>query len=88
LATGFDQVLILALRSGVPPLCVVSLSAAVETLRGGGAHVEVIHPDEDTLTAFASVGSVMNPAVCEPAARAGRLQGRRIVSERVSSFWR
>ena len=70
LAVGFDRVLILALRSAVPPLCVVSLDAAVETLRGGGARVEVIHPDEDTLAAFASVG--MNPAVCGPVARAGR----------------
>jgi hypothetical protein len=47
----------------------------------------VIHPDEQTLEALASVGSVMNPAASEPAARAGRLQGGRMVTERLSSFW-
>jgi NTE family protein len=87
LAAGFDRVLIIALRSLVAPVCVVSLDAAVETLRCGGAQVELIHPDEETLAAFASVGSVMNPAVCGPAARAGRVQGQRLVGERVSLFW-
>ena len=51
------------------------------------ARVEVIHPDEETLAALASVGGVMNPAASEPAARAGRLQGERMVTERLSSFW-
>jgi NTE family protein len=87
LATGFDQVLILALRSGAQAMCVRSLDAAVETLRSGGARVEIIHPDEDTLAAFASVGGVMNTAVSEPAAKMGRLQGGRVVRERVFSFW-
>jgi len=87
LAIGFDRVIILTLRSGGPTMSVVSLGAAVETLRGGGAHVEVIHPDEDTLAALASVGGVMNPAASEPAARAGCLQGGRMVTERLSSFW-
>jgi NTE family protein len=90
LATGFDRVMILALRPppGLPSMKLVSLDTAVNTLRSGGAQVEVIHPDEDTLAALASAGGVMNPAISAPAARAGRLQGGRIVSERISSFWR
>ncbi len=87
LAAGFDRVMILALRSRGPTMSVVSLDAGVDTLRGGGARVEVIHPDEETLAGLASVGSVMNPAASEPAARAGRLQGGRMVTERLSSFW-
>ncbi|HWF47849.1 MAG TPA: patatin-like phospholipase family protein [Bryobacteraceae bacterium] len=87
LATGFDRVLILAIRASVSSLCVVSLDAAVKTLRRRGARVDVIPPDEGTLEAFASVGSVMNPMVCAPAAEAGRLQGRRLVAERVLSVW-
>ncbi len=91
LATGFDRVMILALQPGplgVPSMSLVKLDAAVNTLRSGGAQVEVINPDEDTLAALASAGGVMNPAISAPAARAGRLQGGRIVSERISSFWR
>ena len=68
-------------------MSVVSLDAGVDKLRGGGARVEVIHPDEQTLEALASVGSVMNPAASEPAAKAGHLQGGRMVTERLSSFW-
>ena len=86
LAAGFDRVLILALRPRVSPLCLFSIDDAVETLRSGGAIVEVVNPDEDSVAAFASI-SVMNPAVCEPAARAGRMQGVRLVSERGSPAW-
>ena len=56
LASGFDQVLILALRPPVTSLCVASLDEAVESLRAGGAQVEVVHPDGDCLEAFASIG--------------------------------
>jgi NTE family protein len=49
--------------------------------------VEVIHPDENTLAVLAAAGGVMNPAISAPAARAGRVQGRSIVNERISSFW-
>jgi NTE family protein len=87
LAAGFGRVLILALRPGNASLAVVSLEAAVTKLREGGAQVDVINPDEETLAAFASVGSVMSPAVCGPAAKAGRKQGRRLVDEGVSSVW-
>jgi hypothetical protein len=60
----------------------------VKTLRDNGALVEVVQPDETTLAALAAAGGVLNPAISAPAARAGRLQGRRIVNERISSFWK
>ncbi len=91
LATGFDRVMILALQPGplgAPSMSLVKLEAAIKTLRSGGAQVECIHPDEDTLSALASAGGVMSPAISAPAARAGRLQGGRTVSERISSFWK
>jgi NTE family protein len=84
LAAGCDRVVILALRSPVPRLSVVPIDATVETLRSGGAQVEVIHPDEDGQAVFDSLGSIMNPAVCAPMARAGREQGRRLVA---SNWW-
>jgi hypothetical protein len=59
----------------------------VKTLRDTGALVEVIRPDEHTLTALAAAGGVMNPAISAPAASAGRVQGRSIVNEGISSFW-
>ena len=54
------------------------IDEAVESLRAGGAQVEVVHPDGDCLEAFASVGGPMNPAVRAPAAKAGRAQGQRL----------
>jgi NTE family protein len=90
LATGFDRVMILALKRppGVLFPSLVSLDAAVTTLQDSGALVEVIHPDENTLAAFAAAGGVMNPGISAPAARAGRVQGRTIVNERMLSFWK
>jgi NTE family protein len=89
LAVGSGRVLIAALRSGVPPLSAVSLDAAVETLRKSGARVVVVHPDDATESAFASVnGNLLDPAVCEPAAHAGREQGRRLAREQVGTMWR
>ncbi len=69
-------------------MSVASLDETVKTLRDNGASVEVIQPDEATLAALAAAGGVLSPAISAPAARAGRLQGGRIVSERISSFWR
>jgi NTE family protein len=78
LAAGCERVLILTLPARVPPLCVASLDAAVDTLRHGGARVDVVHPDEASQLAFASVGgNLLDPSVREAAARAGREQGRR-----------
>ena len=81
LASGFDQVVVLTLRPLVPSSCVVSLDEAVNLLRAAGTQVKVVHPDEECLAAFASVGSTMNPEVRGPAARAGRAQGQRLVEE-------
>lgn len=87
LVVGCDHVLILTLPARVPPLCVQSLSAAVDKLRGGGAHVDVIHPDEASQAAFASVGgNLLDPSVREPAARAGREQGRRTAAELITRY--
>lgn len=87
LAAGFDRVLILALRPPPTAVALVPVEAAVETLRAGGAHVELIQPDEDAQAALSSGGSPMNPAICEPAARAGRIQGYRLVGNRGSAIW-
>jgi len=52
-----------------------SLESAVDELRRNGAEVEIVHPDEATLEAFGAVGgNLLDPAVREPAARAGREQ--------------
>lgn len=79
LASGHARVLILTLQARVPALCVQSLESAVDELRRNGAQVEIVHPDEATLEAFAAVGgNLLDPAVREPAARAGRAQGRQL----------
>jgi NTE family protein len=90
LATGFDRVMILALKRPpeIPSMSVASLDETVKTLQDNGAQVEVIQPDETTLAALSAAGGLLNPAISAPAARAGRLQGGRIVSERISSFWK
>jgi NTE family protein len=88
LAVGADRVLILTLPARVPPLCVASLDAALETLREHDACVHVVHPDEPSQAAFASVGgNLLDPSVREKAAYAGRNQGR-TVAARVAPFWR
>jgi NTE family protein len=87
LAIGFDRVLILTLQAGDPPLCVVPLEAAVDQLRSAGTRVEVVHPDDATKAAFASVGgNILDPAVRGSAARAGRAQGRTHAAT-VAAFW-
>lgn len=64
LAAECDSVLILTLPARVPPLCVASLDAAVETLQRNGARVEIVHPDQTTEAAFASVGgNLLDPSV-------------------------
>ena len=90
LATGFDRVMILALKRPpeIPSMSVATLEETVKTLQDNDAQVEIIQPDETTLAAFAAAGGLLNPAISAPAARAGRLQGRRIVSERILSFWK
>lgn len=87
-ALGYERVLILGLRSRNSPLGVVSLEESLHKLRAAGAQVRVIHPDEATEAAFASVGrNVLDPAVAGPAARAAHLQGTRIARADVAAFW-
>jgi NTE family protein len=89
LATGFDRVMVLALKTppNVPYKKLVSLDEGVKTLQDSGVLVEVIQPDENTLAALAAAGGVMNPGISAPAAGAGRVQGRSLVNERILSFW-
>ena len=91
LATGFDQVMILAMKPPpgipIPSMSLVTLDETVKILQDSGALVEVIHPDENTLAALAAAGGVMNPAISAPSAMAGRVQGRSIVTDRIWSFW-
>jgi NTE family protein len=87
LATGCDRVLVLTLRERVPPFGVVSLDTTVSTLRETGARVEVVCPDAAAEDVFAARGNnVLDPAVRERAARAGRAQGCKEAS-RVASLW-
>ena len=79
LAIGCDHVLILALTPRPPSIAVTSLDAALKALRHNDARVEVVHPDEATEAAFASVGgNLLDPSVRAIAAQAGRTQGRSI----------
>jgi len=88
LALGCDRVLVVSLPARVPPLSVTSLEVELERLRAGHARVEVVHPDEASQAAFASVGgNLLDPAVCKPGVRAGREQGRRITNAGLSTFW-
>ena len=87
IAVGLDRVLILALRAGNPPMSVVLLESALDTLRGNGATVEVVHPDSATESVIAAAGSLLNPTVRVPAAKAGRAQGRRIATKHLLAFW-
>jgi NTE family protein len=90
LALGFDRVMILALKRPpeIPSTSVFTLDETVKILRDNGALVEVLQPDEIGLAALAAAGGLLNPGISAPAAQAGRLQGGRVVSERVLSFWR
>jgi NTE family protein len=89
LAAGYDRVLILALRAGVPPFSIVPLEAATEQLERRGAQIAVVHPDEATQAVFASFGgNLLDPALRAPVAAAGRAQGLRVAGERVAAFWK
>jgi NTE family protein len=88
LAAGYERVLILALRRREPSLSVVPLEAALEKLRGTGARVVVVHPDEATEAVFASAEwNLLHPSTREPSARAGREQGRGVIAQEVAGLW-
>jgi NTE family protein len=73
LAVGADRVLILTLPARVPPLCVASFDAALETLRAHDACVHVVQPDEPSQAAFASVGgNLLDPSVRQKAELSAR----------------
>ncbi len=87
LAAGCDRVVVLALTPRIPPLAVVPLEAALETLRQAGARAEAIRPDDATEAAFASVGgNLLDPSVRVSAARAGREQGRAAAAA-IADLW-
>jgi len=87
LASGCDVVVIVALRPRLPSFVVAPLAAAADALRRGGAHVEIVHPDEATEAAFGSVGGkLLDPRVRPAAVRAGRDQGQRIASQ-LAAVW-
>jgi NTE family protein len=88
LAAGFERVLVLDLLPGKPPMAAVTPETNVATMRRAGSFVEVVNPDGGTLAAFAAVhGNLLDPAVRENAARAGRAQGRKIAAERIAPLW-
>jgi len=79
LARGHDLVVILALRlaamtgSGPTPL-----DREIETLKAGGARVEVIYPDDASQTAFGV--NLMDARVRPAACQAGLTQGRALAA--------
>lgn len=87
LAAGYPKALVLALKAPPWALKLVSLEEGVADLRATGSEVIVIQPDEEATEAMASVGSLMDPAICEPATRAGRAQGHRVVQARGTTGW-
>lgn len=87
LAAGYAKVLVLALKPPPGAMKLVTLEEGVADLRATGAEVVVIQPDEEATEAIASGGTPMNPAICEPATRAGRAQGQRVVQARGTTGW-
>jgi NTE family protein len=80
LASGFDQVIVFALRPPGPSLCLASLEEGVGRLSRTGSRVEVVYPDRACLVALAA-GAPTNPAVRAPVAKAGRAQGQRLAKK-------
>lgn len=87
LALGYGRVLVLALRSPPHAMRLISIDEGVAALAASGALVEVVHPDDGTMSALAPTGGQMNPASGPPAAKAGRQQGKRAAAS-LARFWR
>ncbi len=88
LAAGYARVLVLSPfggRSRHPPEWGMHLAAQVDELRAGGSRVEMIFPDDASLTAFGV--NMMDLSTRSPAARAGYDQGRGLAGH-LSPFWR
>jgi NTE family protein len=77
LAEGAKAVLILSPTGSLPP-STEKLAEAVARLKAAGAAVATITPDEASLQTMAP--GLLNPAVREPAAKAGRRQGLEAVA--------
>jgi NTE family protein len=75
LAAGYDRVLVVA------PVADPVTESQVAELTAGGAHVEVVVPDEPTAAIFA--GDPLDPAVRTPAAQAGLVQAGTAVAAAV-----
>jgi NTE family protein len=87
LAAACERVLIVSLPPVVPPISITPVEGARQTLRAAGARIGIVQPDEACRAAFASVGNLLDPSVSEPAARAGREQGRHIALTELASVW-
>lgn len=87
LAAGSERVLVLSPLGGrtrTPLAWGSHLAAQADELRAAGSRVELVLPDDDSLTAFGS--NLMDPATRPPAARAGHAQGRAL-ADRLGEFW-
>jgi NTE family protein len=83
LAAGCDRVLVVApITAGGGPI--PRLADQVAKLRGAGAKVKVISPDEAARKAIGR--NVLDPARREPSARAGRAQGEATAAS-VAEVW-
>jgi NTE family protein len=79
LAAGYPLVLLLA------PLADLSLHSQVTELTQNGSQVEVLVPDENSLTAFGV--NPLDPVTRTPAARAGRTQGQQAATT-IAELWK
>ncbi|GAB2556101.1 patatin-like phospholipase family protein [Nocardia heshunensis] len=87
LAAGYERVLVLSPLGGrtrTPQEWGTQLAAQVEELRAGGSAVEAIMPDDATVDSF---GTLMDPSIRPPAARAGYTEGK-ARAEQIAEFWR
>lgn len=89
LATGYDKVLVVSLFSSEPGDVRMEafrrgFESELQTLRDGGASVEVIAPDTDARAAFGM--NLMDPSVSPAAAEAGLAQGAKAAAS-LAGFW-
>jgi NTE family protein len=89
LAAGHDLVLLVidhnAPTVGVGPLSRAAIDGEVDRLRAAGSEVIVVDPDLPSLEAMGEMGA-LDPARIQPAARAGRAQGR-AEAARIAAAW-
>ncbi|AYF79615.1 patatin-like phospholipase family protein [Nocardia yunnanensis] len=86
LAAGYERVLVLSPLGGrtrTPRDWGTQLATQVEELRAAGSTVETIMPDDATVDSF---GTLMDPGIRPPAARAGYEQGKARAAQ-LTEFW-